>query len=71
MTFLLYDWDSESPEGVLPHEYFAYVSKKQVYDPDTSNFTQAMRSAQVEEWIKACTAELTELALRGTWTEIH
>ena len=44
MAFLLHDWDSESPEGVLPQEYFAYVSKKQVYDPDTPNFTQAMRS---------------------------
>jgi hypothetical protein len=71
MAFLLHDWDSESPEGVLPHEYFAYVSKKQGYDPDAPNFTQAMRSAQVEEWIKACTAELAELALRGTRTEIH
>ena len=42
--------------------YFAYVSKKQGYDPNYPNFTQAMRSEQVGEWIKACAAELLELA---------
>ena len=65
------DWESESPEGILPQDYFAYVSKKQGYDPDSPNFTQAMRSEQVDGWIKACAAELQELAQRGTWTEMH
>ena len=47
------------------------MSKKQGYDPDAPNFTQAMRSEQVGELIKACTAELLELAQRGTWIELH
>jgi hypothetical protein len=71
MSFLLHDWDSEIPEGILPQEYFSYVSKNQSYDPDQPNFTQAMRSEQVGEWIKACEAKLFELHQRGTWTELH
>jgi hypothetical protein len=30
-----------------------------------------MRSEQIEEWIRACTSEVSELSVRGTWTEMH
>ena len=65
-------------------EYFASLTKdtevayelakqarKQGYDPDSPSFTQAMCSEHVEEWIKACTAELNELHARGAWTEMN
>jgi len=71
MAFLLHDWEHGSVDGILPQEYFAYVAKNKGVDPDAPPWHIAMKSAEVDDWIKAAEDELNELHTRGTWTEMH
>jgi len=71
MAFILHDWDIGAVDGILPQEYFAYASKTKGLDPDAPPWHVAMSSPEIEEWVKAAEAELSELTIQKTWTELH
>jgi hypothetical protein len=70
MAFLLHDWEFGTVEHILPHEPFAYASKKG-QDPDAPPWHVAMQSPEVEQWTEAALNEVKELQTRGTWSEMH